>query len=73
MSLSASYDRLKQIGFNPQTILDIGAFRGNWTRFTQSVFPLASYTLIEANDHPQLASVKATLVREVVSSCVGPV
>jgi len=73
MSLSASYTRLGHIGFNPQTILDVGAFRGDWTRFTQSAFPRASYTMIEANAHPQLASVNATLVREVVSSRVGPV
>ena len=73
MSLSASYTRLGHIGFNPQTILDIGAFRGDWTRFTQSAFPRALYTMIEANDHPQLTSVNATLIREVVSSCVGPV
>lgn len=73
MSLSASYTRLKQIGFNPQTVLDIGAFRGEWTRFTQTVFPRASYTMIEANSHHQLESVGVTLIREVVSSCVGPV
>lgn len=73
MNLSASYARLTYIGFNPQTILDVGAFRGDWTRFTRSAFPNASYTMIEANHHPQLASVDATLIREVVSSRVGPV
>jgi FkbM family methyltransferase len=73
MSLSASYGRLKQIGFAPTSVLDIGAFHGDWTRYTRSIFPNASYTMIEANNHPQLMSVNATLIRELVSSSVGPV
>jgi len=73
MSLGASYDRLKQIGFTPSSVLDIGAFHGDWTRFTRSVFPNASYTMIEPNNHPQLAYMNATLIRELVSSSVGPV
>lgn len=73
MSLGASYDRLKQIGFTPSSVLDIGAFHGDWTRFTRSVFPYASYTMIEPNNHSQLAYVNATLIRELVSSSVGPV
>ena len=73
MSLVATYDRLKKIGFTPQSVLDVGAFRGEWTRLTQSVFPRASYTMIEANNHSHLASVNAQLIREVVSSSVGPV
>jgi FkbM family methyltransferase len=70
MSLAASYERLKQIGFSPNSVLDIGAFHGDWTRFTQSVFPGATYTMIEANNHPQLNSVNATLINEVVGSSV---
>lgn len=73
MSLSASYERLKRIGFNPRSVLDIGAFHGDWTRYTQGVFPQASYTMIEPNNHPQLSSVNATLIRELVSSSVGSV
>ena len=71
MSLSASYHRLKQIGFIPTSVLDIGAFHGDWTRYTRSIFPNASYTMIEPNNHPQLASVNATLIRELVTSRVG--
>lgn len=68
MSLNTSYERLKKIGFTPTTILDVGAFHGDWTRFTQHVFPSASYTMIEANPHTQLRSVNASLVQELVSS-----
>ena len=68
MSLSTSYQRLKKIGFMPTSILDVGAYHGDWTRFTQSIFPSASYTMIEANDHPHLRSVNANLVQQLVSS-----
>jgi hypothetical protein len=73
MSLVESYERLKQIGFIPRSVLDIGAFHGEWTRCTQSVFPGAAYTMIEPNNHPQLNSVNATLIKEVVSSDVRPI
>ena len=68
MSLTKSYQRLNKIGFTPTTVLDVGAYHGDWTRFTQSMFPRASYTMIEANPHTQLRSVNATLVQELVSS-----
>jgi FkbM family methyltransferase len=68
MSLSTSYQRLKKIGFAPTTFLDVGAYHGDWTRFTQSIFPTASYTMIEANAHPQLKTVNAKLIQELVSS-----
>ena len=68
MSLSASYQRLKKIGFAPKSVVDIGAYHGNWTRLTQSIFPSASYTMIEANDHPNLKTVNAKLIQELVSS-----
>ena len=42
MSLSTSYQRLKKIGFIPTTVLDVGAYHGDWTRFTQSIFPSAA-------------------------------
>jgi FkbM family methyltransferase len=41
------YNTLKQIGFEPQHIVDVGANRGTWTRETLKYFPNASYTLIE--------------------------
>ena len=68
MSLTTSYERLKKIGFIPTSVLDVGAYHGDWTRFTQSMFPGASYTMIEANPHPQLKTVEAKLVQELVSS-----
>lgn len=39
----------KKQGFNPKTILDIGAYEGNWTLMVQDIFAGANVTMIEAN------------------------
>ncbi len=41
--------------FTPETIYDIGAYHGNWTRLARRVFPDARYFLFEANpDHAEI-------------------
>jgi hypothetical protein len=42
-------ERLKNVGFAPSTIYDIGAFHGDWTKDARQVFPSAKYFLFEAN------------------------
>lgn len=41
---------LKALGFNPRTILDIGAYHGSWSEVMWHVWPDAQYHLIEANE-----------------------
>jgi len=38
---------LKNIGFNPTNIIDVGAHRGAWTKTAIKYFPNAHYTLFE--------------------------
>lgn len=38
---------LKNLGFSPRTILDIGAYRGDWTRLVKRVFPKSKVFMIE--------------------------
>lgn len=40
---------LKHSGFDPRTILDLGAYRGNWSREIQQIFPEAKFFLVEGN------------------------
>jgi FkbM family methyltransferase len=40
-------DRLKQLGFRPQWVLDVGANKAEWSRTAKSVFPDAHCFLIE--------------------------
>lgn len=45
--LDTFYLILKDIGFNPQHIVDIGANHGTWTREALLFFPNAQYSLLE--------------------------
>lgn len=40
---------LKNKGFNPKVIYDIGAFNGGWTSYMKSLFPHSNFYLFEAN------------------------
>ncbi len=46
---------LKQKGYVPDTILDIGAYHGYWTRDMKPIYPHANYHLFEAIDYQELA------------------
>ncbi len=41
-------ERLARLGFAPRAILDLGAYRGQWTALARTVFPNAEYTLVDA-------------------------
>jgi len=61
-------------GFKPDTILDIGAFEGNWAKMALEVWPPAKIIMVEANPE------KAKLLRHdpslknvtVIESLLGP-
>ncbi len=40
----------KERGLHPRTILDIGAFEGDWARMAKAIWPDAQITMIEANE-----------------------
>ena len=42
---------LKERGFSPKHIIDVGANHGDWTRTVIQYFPDSYYTLIEPQDH----------------------
>lgn len=43
-----SLQNLKKAGFNPSTIIDIGAYQGEWTKEVFSIFPKANFLMLEA-------------------------
>lgn len=43
-----SLKNLKQIGFNPTYILDVGAYEGIWTKKVQNIFPGSHFVMFEA-------------------------
>jgi len=48
-----SIGQLVRFGFIPRTIMDVGAFRGEWTRICLQLFPEAHFTCIEPQDGVQ--------------------
>ena len=50
-----SLRRLKELGFAPRTIYDIGAYRGAWSKAAKRVFPRADFILFEANSDNERA------------------
>jgi FkbM family methyltransferase len=60
---------LKELGYIPDTILDIGAYHGHWTDTMKTIYPNASYYLFEAIDYPELKrfnNISNTFVYNVV-------
>jgi FkbM family methyltransferase len=44
---------LKNKGFNPNAIIDCGAYMGNWTRMVKKIFPSAKILMIEPQPDKQ--------------------
>lgn len=58
----AAFERIKCLGLDPATVIDVGASDGRWTRECRSVFPSASYALFDAlaEHEASLASLAAS-------------
>jgi FkbM family methyltransferase len=48
---------LKQKGYSPNLILDVGAYKGTWTRDCLKIFSNCEYKLFEAIDYPELRAI----------------
>lgn len=73
-----AYRRLKRKGFEPDHIIDLGAYEGCWTREVRRVFEDVPVTMIEAQEakKPILAAVcrelgKVSLISEVLGATSG--
>src|ERR1700730_2471256 len=45
-----AYSRLRDSGFRPGCVIDIGAHVGRWTKSTKVIFPDTPFLMIEARD-----------------------
>ena len=62
-------------GFNPRTIVDVGAYRGDWSRMAHAIWPNAAIVMIEPN-REQTAGLDALAVElHGIQHCelLGPV
>ena len=59
-SMFSKLSKLKESGYYPDTILDIGAYNGNWTNSMKTIYNDCKYYLFEAIDYPELNQFKNT-------------
>lgn len=46
--------KLKELGYCPDAVLDLGAHQGHWTTAMRNIFSDSEYYLFEANDYTEL-------------------
>jgi len=53
ISMWWSLENLRRCGFRPASVIDVGAFIGEWTRRTRAIWPEAKYLMIEPQPNKQ--------------------
>lgn len=49
-NVESSLVLMKRNGFSPKVVLDVGAYRGDWTRICKRIFPAARVLMIEPQE-----------------------
>jgi FkbM family methyltransferase len=49
-SMEWSLGNMRRLGFRPAGVVDIGAYRGEWTEMARAIFPEAAFLMIEAQE-----------------------
>lgn len=63
VGMRASLVNLRRNGFSPAAILDVGAYRGDWSRMARGIYPGVPIYMLEAN--PETEPFLATASREI--------
>lgn len=66
-------EALKQRGFSPKTIVDVGAFHGQWSQIAKAIWPQAQLAMIEPNKQQiqQLTTVSSELNAQLYCELLG--
>ena len=62
-----SISKLKELGFNPSSIVDVGAYHGEWTKEMQEIFPNSLFLMVEP------MSEKAALLEQMANDSNGKI
>jgi FkbM family methyltransferase len=63
ISMQASLTNLRRNGFDPATIVDVGAFQGDWSRMARRIYPQAAICMLDAN--PEKEPLLSAATREI--------
>jgi FkbM family methyltransferase len=69
--VESSMLRMKSLGFLPQTVVDVGAYHGDWTRTCKEVFPQVRVLMVEPQHECQVKL--QGLARRLAGLSVQPV
>ena len=53
ISMWWSLENLRRCGFHPASVIDVGAFIGEWTQRTRAIWPEAKYLMVEPQPNKQ--------------------
>ena len=55
-----SFCNMRRLGFSPKFILDVGAYKGEWTTMMRQIYPAAFFLMLEAQEEriPDLERIK---------------
>lgn len=63
ISMEASIGNMRRNGFYPASIIDVGAFRGDWSRMARGIYPDAVIHMLDAN--PAKEELLSAAIREI--------
>lgn len=71
--MAMGLDRLKQRGWSPESVVDVGSFQGDWSRMARGLWPAARLAMIEPNTQltDRLRSVAKELDAEFHCALLG--
>lgn len=71
--MTMEFNRLKQRGWSPGSVVDVGSFEGNWSRMARGLWPSARLAMVEPNTQltHQLRGVAAELNAEFHCELLG--
>jgi FkbM family methyltransferase len=49
-SMESSLENMSRLGFRPAGVIDIGAYKGEWTEMARKIFPKATFLMLEAQE-----------------------
>lgn len=69
--LFLSLQLLKKLGYAPDLVFDIGAYKGEWTKKAFNIFPSAQFLMIEAQDDKEHFLQKTTQSNRAITYRIG--
>ena len=73
-SMTPGLTAMRDRGFAPRTVIDVGAYEGGWSLIAKAIWPNSAVTIIEPNlaKTPQLQQLAKQLGATLIPTCSAP-